>query len=60
VQQWCAWFAELLGHPVAVEARDFPGTQPSAISDNTKRLALTGPCTVPWRDGMRRMVESRP
>jgi nucleoside-diphosphate-sugar epimerase len=59
VQEWCTWFAELLGRPVAVEVRDFPGTQPSAISDNAKRLALAGPCKVPWRDGMRRMVEAR-
>jgi nucleoside-diphosphate-sugar epimerase len=60
VQQWCAWFAELLGKPVDVEARDFPGTQPSAVSDNAKRLSLTGPCAVNWREGMRRMVAARP
>jgi nucleoside-diphosphate-sugar epimerase len=60
VQEWCAWFAELLGKPVRVEARDFPGTQPSVISDNAKRLSFTGPCTVAWRDGMRRMVAARP
>ena len=35
-------------------------TQPSAISDNTKRLSITGPCTVPWREGMRRMFTARP
>ena len=60
VQEWCAWFGELLGRPVDVQVRDAPGTQPSAISDNTKRLALTGPCTVGWRDGMRRMFTARP
>ncbi|HEY8524530.1 MAG TPA: NAD(P)-dependent oxidoreductase [Acidimicrobiales bacterium] len=59
VQEWCGLFAELLGKPVPVEAREFPGTQPGAISDNTRRLALTGPCTVDWRDGMRRMVAAR-
>jgi nucleoside-diphosphate-sugar epimerase len=60
VQDWCAWFAELVGRPVRVEVRAIPGTQPSVISDNAKRLLLTGPCTVPWREGLRRMVESRP
>jgi nucleoside-diphosphate-sugar epimerase len=60
VQEWCAWFGELLDRPVDVQVRAAPGTQPSAISDNTKRLTLAGPCTVPWRDGMRRMLTSRP
>ena len=60
VQEWCAWFAELLGRTVELEVRDLPGTQPSVISDNTKRLSLTGPCTVPWREGMARMFEARP
>jgi nucleoside-diphosphate-sugar epimerase len=60
VQDWCAWFGELLGRSVEVEVGDFPGTQPSVISDNAKRLSLTGPSTVPWRDGMRWLVESRP
>ncbi len=60
VQEWCAEFAALLGHPVKVDVREFPGTQPSAISDNTKRLSITGPCTVPWREGMRRMFTARP
>ena len=59
VQQWSALFAEELGRPVPVETRDFPGTQKSAISDNTKRLAITGPGKVPWEDGMRRMVAAR-
>ena len=31
----------------------------ASIVDNAKRLAITGPCKVPWRDGMRRMVEER-
>ncbi|MBV8950965.1 MAG: NAD(P)-dependent oxidoreductase [Actinobacteria bacterium] len=60
VQQWCAEFAALLGRAVDVEVRELPGTQPSAISDNTKRLSITGPCTVPWREGMRRMFAARP
>lgn len=59
VQQWCALFAELLGSEVEIEVGDFPGTQRSAISDNTRRLAVTGPCKVPWRDGIRQMVSAR-
>jgi nucleoside-diphosphate-sugar epimerase len=60
VQDWCAWIAELLGKPVELEVRHLPGTQPGVISDNGKRLSLTGPCAVRWRDGMARMVEARP
>ena len=59
VQQWCALFGELLGREVEVQVGDFPGTQRSAISDNTKRLAITGPCKVPWEEGMRQMVRAR-
>jgi hypothetical protein len=29
------------------------------ISDPTKRAALTGPCRVGWREGMRATVEAR-
>ena len=59
VQQWVALMGELLGTDIEVQVGDFPGTQRSAISDNARRLALAGPCTVPWRDGIRRMVEAR-
>lgn len=59
VQQWSALFAEELGRPVEVQVGDFPNTQLSAISDNNKRLAITGPCKVPWKDGMRRMIAAR-
>jgi len=60
VQDWCAWFAELLGQPVEVAVHALPGTQPGVISDNAKRLSLTGPCAVPWREGMARMIAARP
>lgn len=59
VQDWCGFFAEELGTPVEVQVGDFPGTQRSAISDNTKRRSLTGPCWVQWRDGFRRMIAAR-
>lgn len=59
VQEWCAFFGEELGTEVEVQVGDFPGTQRSAISDNTKRLAITGPCQVPWREGFRRMIAAR-
>ena len=59
VQQWTSLMAEELGREVEVRVGEFPNTQRSAISENTKRLAITGPCTVPWQDGIRRMVRAR-
>jgi hypothetical protein len=29
------------------------------VVDISKRLAITGPCTVAWRDGMKAMVAAR-
>ena len=36
-----------------------PGTLKGSIADNSRRLALAGPCKVSWRDGVRRMMEDR-
>jgi nucleoside-diphosphate-sugar epimerase len=59
VQQWGATFAEALGRPVEVRVGNFPGTQRSVVSDNTKRLAITGPCRVPFEEGLARMLRAR-
>jgi nucleoside-diphosphate-sugar epimerase len=59
VQQWVGLMSELLGRDIEIQVGDFPGTQRSAISENTKRLGITGPCTVKWQDGIRRMVAAR-
>ena len=57
VQEYCRYLGQLVG----VEPR-FVET-PEAIHhfrlDPTRRLAATGPCRVPWREGMRRMAEAR-
>ena len=59
VQQWVAVMADELGRDIEIHVGDFPNTQRSAISDNTKRLAITGPCKVPWEQGIRQMVRAR-
>jgi len=33
-----------------------PGASIGSVGDHTKRQALTGPCTVDWRDGFRDMA----
>jgi nucleoside-diphosphate-sugar epimerase len=59
VQEWCAYFAELIGRDVQVDAVPTPGTSRGSIADATTRLAITGPCQVDWRDGLRQSYEAR-
>jgi nucleoside-diphosphate-sugar epimerase len=59
VQEWAAHVGELVGTEAEVVVREVPGTLRGSIADVTKRSALTGPCTVGWRDGFRRIVEER-
>ena len=58
-QQWCAYAGELLGTTAEVRVTPIPETLRGSISDNTKRLSITGPCGVDWREGMRRTIAAR-
>jgi len=58
-QEWCAYMGELTGVEPNVVVKEVPGGIRGIILDNTKRLAITGPCTVPWREGVRRLIEER-
>jgi nucleoside-diphosphate-sugar epimerase len=60
VQQWCQYFGELVGREPQVDVVPVPGSQLGSILDSTKRTAITGPCQVGWRAGMRDLVENRP
>lgn len=59
VQEWCAYLGELTGKVPQVEAKEIPGTLRGSVTDTAKRMSITGPCTVSWRDGLRRTYESR-
>jgi nucleoside-diphosphate-sugar epimerase len=59
VQEWCAYFAELTGHDVPVDVVETPGTLRGSIADATARAAMTGPCEVGWKDGLRAAFEAR-
>ncbi len=59
-QEWCAHMGELTGVEPNVVVKEVPGGIRGIILDTTKRAAITGPCTVPWREGVRRLVEERP
>ena len=56
VEEWSTYLGELVGRPVAFEASDH--ALESVTIDRTKQEALLGPTMVPWRDGLRRMVEA--
>ncbi len=58
-QDWCQLFGELLGVAPDVAVVGVPGTQPGVVGDNTRRLAVTGPSRVGWREGMTALAEAR-
>jgi nucleoside-diphosphate-sugar epimerase len=58
-QEWCAFAGELAGVPAQVVVKERAGTARGQAADVTRRAALTGPCAVPWREGMRRTYEAR-
>lgn len=57
VQEWSAYLGELLGVEPVVEVTPVPCASVGSVGDPTKRASITGPCTVHWRDGFRRMTE---
>ena len=58
-QEWCAYLGELTGREVKVVVKEVPGGIRGIVLDNTKRLGITGPCAVAWREGLRRIVDAR-
>ena len=59
VQEWCGYMGELIGKPVEVVSRPIPGGPGGMVADRAKRLSITGPCKVSWKDGMRRLLQDR-
>jgi nucleoside-diphosphate-sugar epimerase len=57
VQEWSAWFGELLGVDHSIEVTPVPCASRGSVGDPAKRQSITGPCAVPWRDGFRRIAE---
>ncbi len=55
-QEWTAYFADLFGVEAKIELEPVPGASRGSVGDPGKRTAITGPCTVGWRDGFRRMA----
>ncbi|CAM8628190.1 WcaG Nucleoside-diphosphate-sugar epimerases [Acidimicrobiia bacterium] len=59
VQEWCAFIGELAGIEPVVNVVEQTGTLRGSVTDNTRRAALTGPCKVGWREGIRSVFEQR-
>jgi hypothetical protein len=59
IQEWSAYLGELTGLPAEVVVAESAGSHRGMISDAAKRLGLTGPCRVDWRQGLRRVVDAR-
>jgi nucleoside-diphosphate-sugar epimerase len=57
VQQYSAFFGELLGVEADVAVEEIPGASCGSVGDHTKRSSITGPCRVGWREGFRRVAE---
>lgn len=58
-QEWTAYAGELMGVEATVEVEPIEGTLRGSIADTTRRMSITGPCTVDWREGLRRTIASR-
>lgn len=56
VQEWSAYFGELLGVEPVIEVTPVPCASLGSVGDPTKRQSITGPCKVHWRDGFQRMA----
>ena len=59
VHEWCAYMGELTGHTPDVRVVEIANSLRGSIADVSKRLSITGPCKVSWRDGIRRVFEER-
>ena len=56
IEAWCEYMGELVG--VEPQFERTTNTIGGIPTDNTKRLALVGPTSVGWKDGMRRIGAS--
>jgi len=59
VHEWCAYMGELTGHTPDVRVVEIANSLRGSIADVSKRLSITGPCKVSWREGIKRVFEER-
>jgi nucleoside-diphosphate-sugar epimerase len=59
IQEWCAYLGELTGIEPRIERKDVPGGIRGIVMSTDRRLSITGPCRVGWRDGLARLISER-
>jgi nucleoside-diphosphate-sugar epimerase len=59
VEEWCNFAAELAGTTADIQLVPTPGVAPGNVSDNSKRMSITGPCRRNWRDSFRQLYAER-
>lgn len=59
VQEWVAYMGELAGVTPELVVQPLPGTHIGSVASTDRRLPITGPCRVSWKDGIRRTYEAR-
>jgi UDP-glucuronate 4-epimerase len=55
IEEWCAYLGELTGLEPKFERTD--RTLQSVMTDDARMRALVGPAEVPWKQGLREMVQ---
>jgi nucleoside-diphosphate-sugar epimerase len=58
-QQWAALAAELGGTTAQVNVHETLGVAKGTVADPTKRIGITGPCQVNWKDGLTRVFAAQ-
>ena len=56
VQEWTSYFGELIGVDAKVAVNVSTGASIGSVGSKEKRVSMTGPCRVDWREGFRDMV----
>lgn len=57
IEEWCSYLSELTGLEAQIAPTD--GALKSLPIDTTRMIEKVGPTRTDWKDGIRRMVESR-
>jgi hypothetical protein len=50
--------AGLIGADAQIVVETVPGASVGAVADPAKRIGITGPCRVGWREGLARVAAS--
>ncbi|WP_028079088.1 NAD-dependent epimerase/dehydratase family protein [Solimonas soli] len=57
-QHWCTSAAQQLGVEARLIVNEVPGAPRGNVADITRRRSITGPCTVRFDDGLRRLLQT--